>query len=98
MLHVLGCFIENKIIKKMSVLSIVLFDQLVFMGENLEKFIDMEGNDSIQQYLKSHGLFSSQLHLYIKTKKKQLQDSKTSDQALKKKFSWLTMKSPETLK
>lgn len=43
-----------------------------FAGENLQRFTDSEGNTcSFQEYLKSHGLFSSQYHLYIRTKEKQ---------------------------
>lgn len=40
-----------------------------FSGENLENFTDLEC--SFQEYLKSHGIFSSQYHLYIRTKLKE---------------------------
>lgn len=43
-----------------------------FSSENLDTFTDLDGNAcSFQGYLKSHGLFSSQYHLYIRTKPKQ---------------------------
>lgn len=43
-----------------------------FSGENLENFTDFDGKEcSFQEYLKSHGLFSSQYHLYIRTKLKE---------------------------
>lgn len=43
-----------------------------FSSENLEMFTDLDGNVcSFQGYLKSHGPFSSQYHLYIRTKSKQ---------------------------
>lgn len=43
-----------------------------FSGENLENFTDLDGKEcSFQEYLKSHGLFSSQYHLYIRTKLKE---------------------------
>ncbi|KAH3797117.1 hypothetical protein DPMN_150692 [Dreissena polymorpha] len=42
-----------------------------FAAENLDRFTNTEGNAcSFQEYLKSHGLFSSQYHLYIRTKPK----------------------------
>ena len=44
-----------------------------FSVENLESFTDLEGNVcSFQKYLKSHGLFSSQCHLYIRTNAKKV--------------------------
>lgn len=43
-----------------------------FSGENLENFTDLDGKEcSFQEYLKSHGLFFSQYHLYIRTKLKE---------------------------